>query len=468
MLRHRVSRKLTFALLFTGFLVAGLACTDARLEVASGTAFVDVSVVDVLNGQIIEGQTVILQVDQIFAVEPSERVVLGDEVFTIQGSGKYLIPGLWDMHAHAIDRDGKDLFPELFVANGVTGIREMWGDLEIAEDIRSEAGEGRRVIPRLVVAGNLIEGKDPFWPGSNVASTPEAGRALVDSLVAAGAGFIKVYHTLEPEVFFAIADQASKIGIPFVGHVPIGVTVSQAADVGMSSIEHAITLFYDCAIEKDAPSLQAYQGGWDEGECAAVAEQLRRNGTWYVPSLVTERGYAFLDTQEFQSDPRLRFMPDFIRSWWLPENDLFGSEYTAEDWLTAKEGYSHVVDVTRFLADQGVQILAGSDTPNAYAFPGFGLHDELEILVKAGLTPLQALRAATIDAARFLEATDTLGSVEPGKVADLVLLGGNPLEDISNTREILAVVLNGRLLDRDDLDGLLAWAEEKAKELKES
>jgi imidazolonepropionase-like amidohydrolase len=181
-----------------------------------------------------------------------------------------------------------------------------------------------------------------------------------------------------------------------------------------------------------------------------------------------ESGYAFLDTQEFQSDPRLRFMPDFIRSWWLPENDLFGSEYTAEDWLTAKEGYSHVVDVTRFLADQGVQILAGSDTPNAYAFPGFGLHDELEILVKAGLTPLQALRAATIDAARFLEATDTLGSVEPGKVADLVLLGGNPLEEISNTREILAVVLNGRLLDRDDLDGLLAWAEEKAKELKES
>jgi imidazolonepropionase-like amidohydrolase len=461
---HRRCGKIATAVLF-GSMVAGVeGCEEPPYEVFSGIAIEDVAVVDVVNGQVLPGLTVVIQGNRITAVEPGDRVRLGEAVETIIGTGKYLIPGLWDMHVHAVEEDLEELFLPLFVASGVTGIRDTWGDLDVTRQVRSDAQEGRRAIPKMVVAGNLIDGEEAVWPESNIAATPEAGSALVDSLAAAGAGFIKVYHMLKPEVFFAIAERANEIGIPFVGHVPIGVTASQASDAGMRSVEHASTIFIDCANQPDAPRLQRYLTGWDEVHGAALAEKFRENNTWYVPTLVTERGYTHLNKPEFQNDPRLRFMPSLIQDWWRPENDIFGSDYSDEDWLTAEEGFSNYLDVTALMAEHGVQILAGSDTPNAFAFPGFGLHDELEILVEAGLTPLHALRAATIDAARFLESTDSLGSVEPGKAADLVLLNGNPLEAISNTRKILAVILDGRVLDRTDLDELLFWAEAKAKE----
>lgn len=448
-----------------GFLSGRIAgCADPPIEVTTGTAIEDVSVVDVINGQIIPGQTVVLERSRILAVEPTDNVAMGEDVVVVQGSGKYLIPGLWDMHVHAVDEGLDELFLPLFVATGVTGIREMWGNLEVAERVRIGVARGERLAPRMVVAGNLIEGEEAYWPDANIAASPEAGRALVDSLVEAGSDFIKVYHTLKPEVFFAIAEQANQLDIPFVGHVPIGVAVSQAAEAGIRSVEHATSIFLDCIDEPDAPRLERIQAQVDAGLCGDLAESLETQGTWYVPTLVTERGYTHLNKAEFQNDPRLRFLPSLVREWWRPENDLFGSEYTEDDWLTVERGFSNFLEVTALVAEHGVRILAGSDTPNAFAFPGFGLHDELELLVETGLSPLEALQAATIDAARFLQSTDTMGSVEPGKVADLVLLEGNPLEAISNTQTISAVVLDGLLLDRTELDEMLVRAEEKARE----
>ena len=459
---HRVLRNVEIAISLGVLCSVSAACTDSRLEFASGIAIVEVTVVDVVDGLTSEGRTVVVQGNRIVAVEPTSGVRLGEDVVTVDGSGKYLIPGLWDMHVHAVEDDLPELFMGLFVANGVTGIRDMWGDLDIAARFRSDAEAGGTVIPRMVVAGNLVDGEDAVWPGSNVAATPEEGRAMVDSLAAAGAAFIKVYHMLEPDVYFAIADRANEFGIPFVGHVPTGISASQASDAGQRSVEHASTVFIDCANEPRAQRLQRYESGWNYEHCTALAERFRENGTWYVPTLVTERGYTHLNTPELQTDTRLRYMPPFIREWWLPENDLFGSDYSDEDWRTARYGFSHYLGVTALMAEQGVRILAGSDTPNAFAFPGFGLHDELELLVEAGLTPLHALQAATIDAARFLDLADTLGTVEAGKVADLVLLSGNPLEEITNTRKIVAVVVKGHLLDRVDLDRMLAEAEAEA------
>lgn len=439
-------------------------CADPPIEVTTGIAIQDVSVVDVINGQIIPSQTVVLERSRILAVEPTDNVAIGEDVVVVPGSGKYLIPGLWDMHVHAVDEGFDELFLPLFVATGVTGIRDMWGTLEVEERVRIGLAGGERLAPRMVVAGNLIEGEEAFWPEANVAASPEAGRALVDSLLEAGSDFIKVYHTLKPEVFFAIAEHAIQLEVPFVGHVPIGVAVSQAAEAGIRSVEHATSIFVDCIDEPEGPMLERIQAKVDVRLCGDLAESLEAHGTWYVPTLVTERGYTHLNKPEFQNDPRLRFVPDLVRDWWRPENDLFGSEYTEEDWLTVERGFSNFLEVTAIMAEHGVGILAGSDTPNAFAFPGFGLHDELELLVEAGLSPLEALRAATIDAARFLQSTDTMGSVEPGKVADLVLLEGNPLEAISNTQTISAVVLDGLLLDRNELDQMLVRAEEKARE----
>jgi len=461
---NRISRFI-FHIVFLG-LASGwnASCADPSMEVTTGIAIEDVSVVDVIHGQVIPRQTVVIEQNRILAVEPTEKVVLGEGVVVVQGSGKYLIPGLWDMHVHAVDEGLDELFLTLFVATGVTGIRDMWGSLEVEERVRIGVAGGERLAPRMVVAGNLIEGEEAYWPEANIAASPQAGRALVDSLVEAGSDFIKVYHTLKPEVFFAIAEHATQLEVPFVGHVPIGVSVAQAAEAGIRSVEHATSIFIDCIDEPEAPRLERARATVETELCREVAQSLEAHGTWYVPTLVTERGYSHLNKPEFQNDPRLRYMPDLVRDWWRPENDLFGSEYTEEDWLTVERGFSKLLEVTAIMVEHEVGILAGSDTPNAFAFPGFGLHDELELLVEAGLSPLEALQAATIDAARFLQSTDTMGSVEPGKVADLVLLEGNPLEDISNTQTISSVVLDGLLLDRAELDEMLVRAEEKARE----
>ena len=178
-----------------------VACSGTRLEFSSGIAFEDVSVVDVREGITSDGMTVVVQGNRIVAVEPTSGVRLAEGVQRVSASGMYIIPGLWDMHVHAMDEDTHELFAKLFVANGITGIREMWGSLDVAALWRTVVETGDVVLPRFLIAGNLIDGADPIWPGSNVATTPAEGRAMVDSLVQAGAGFIKVYSKLETGSF---------------------------------------------------------------------------------------------------------------------------------------------------------------------------------------------------------------------------------------------------------------------------
>jgi hypothetical protein len=440
-------------------------CGDAPVEFSSGIAFEDVSVIDVANGLSTQGMTVVVQDNRIAAVEPNQRVSLKEGVEVVPSSGMYLIPGLWDMHVHTLWEDLHELFSKLFVANGITGIRDMWGSLDIAAEWLADAETGRAKHPRFLVAGNLIDGADPRWPGSNVAATPEVGRAMVDSLVEAGADFIKVYSWLEPSVYRAIALRSDELGIPFAGHLAIDISGAEASDLGQLSIEHAAILMIDCLSEPrpgqfiDPITLVGI--GWDVDLSRALFQRMRENQTWYVPTLVTMRGMNGHDPA-LTSDPRLRYLYPSIVEQWLADNPVMAG-HSEDDWQSFSQGLSQMMDFTAFASEEGVPLLAGSDTPNPFALPGFGLHDELEMLVESGLTPLQALRAATIDAARFLEATDSLGTVEVGKVADLVLLGGNPLEDISNTRTIQAVMLSGRLLNRAALDVLLSEAEEMAK-----
>jgi imidazolonepropionase-like amidohydrolase len=201
----------------------------------------------------------------------------------------------------------------------------------------------------------------------------------------------------------------------------------------------------------------------DDDRCRTLLETLARNRTWQVPTLVLNRGLAYLNDPAFEADPRLEYMPPAWRDSWLPENDPYLLS-TEEGYQLRRQHHARKLEITGLAAQAGVGIMAGSDTPNAFVFPGFALHDELALLVEAGLTPLQALQAATLNPARYLEATDSLGTIEAGKVADLVLLDANPLEDISNTRRISAVVLNGRYLDRRALDELLLRAKEKANQ----
>jgi hypothetical protein len=428
---------------------------------------------------------------------------------TIDARGKYLIPGLWDMHAHqlwsndTVEQLFFDFDPsagsfsawetyygpalDLLVAAGVTGFRDPWGNLEVARRVRREAHAGRRLAPRFVVAGSMIDGEPPLWPGTLVPDGPAHGRALVDSLVREGADFIKVQSRLPANVFAAIADQARSVGVAVVGHVPWRVRALEAARAGMTSMEHLNGVLEGCTAHED--SILVLNRTWAEAKargddaaaagldrhiedltlapldnvrCRALLQRLTDLEVWQVPTLVVSRNTALLRDTALLSDERLRWIhPELLESW-RPENDPRFAHSTGDDWDRRRRIHERRVHVTGVLAEFEAPILAGTDYPNPYIIPGFGLHDELELLVEAGLTPLAALQAATLNPARFLEATDSLGTVAAGKLADLVLLDASPLQDIRHTQRIAGVVLNGRYLDRETLDELLASAEAAA------
>jgi imidazolonepropionase-like amidohydrolase len=290
-----------------------------------------------------------------------------------------------------------------------------------------------------------------------------------------------VYSLLPRDAFFAIADESKRQHIPFVGHVPSTVRASEASDAGMKSMEHLLGVLLESstneeAIRKDlvaaaeeaAPasalmrvsrrhakeSIETY----DPAKAAALFARFVKNGTWHCPTLTVNRAVAYMDDPAFTSDQRVRYMPSSIRAFWDPKNDFRFKELTPEDFANRKRTFAKLMEIAGAMQKAGVGILAGTDTLNPYCFPGFSLHDELALLVQAGLTPLQALQAATRNPARFLE-NDDYGAVANGKMADLVLLDANPLQDIHNTTKIAAVIFNGKYFSRSDLDDMLSAVE---------
>jgi imidazolonepropionase-like amidohydrolase len=441
----------------------------------------DVTVIDVTDGSLHTQQAVLIDGDRITAVRSANGIQIPDDADVLDAGGGYLIPGLWDMHAHAIQPGWTEPLFMLFIANGVTGIREMTGSSEEASRIRLEIDQGRSIGPRFTLPGNMVDGPDSIWrPYATVVTTAEEARATVDRLVSDGAAFIKIYSFLTPEVYSAIAERANEQSIPFVGHVPYLVPASVASDAGQGSFEHLIGIAPACSSAEeqlieigreqararandDEQAERALESRWlqlvlstqDEVRCRRLFEKLAANETWQVPTLVNDRGLSFIvDGQDsLDQDPRLKYVPREHRDWWLEATETYLLDPDFRRMYELRKSF-----IPR-MAAAGVPILAGTDTTNPYCLPGFGMHDELELLVSTGLTPLQALQAATIQPARFLGQADSLGSVEAGKLADLVLLEGNPLENIGNTARIRAVIAKGKLYRRADLDRLLAEVE---------
>lgn len=465
---------------FCAFVSAALctACGPPPREYASGTAIENVAVVDVAAGSVAEGRTVVVQGRTIAAVASPEDLTLGQGVERIDGGGGYLIPGLWDMHVHEFSPFFAPALP-LYIANGVTGVRDMWGDVDVAAEAREAISAGERVGPRAVVAGNITDGENPWFPGSVVADSPERARLVVDSLVDAGAGFIKVYSALAADAFAAIAEQAAARGIDVAGHVPFSVPARDASDAGMRSMTHMFGVVEGCSSNDAevratrAESMAARAEGAefsdpffgtglyrtmldaaDDDLCRELLTHLAGNGTWLTPTLAVLTTMASLERLRGEDDPRMQYMPQaIVQGWMLPWPGR--PPDTPEAIAIRGEFLDRQLAVTGMAAAAGVGILAGTDTPNPFVYPGFSLHDELGLLVLAGLSPREALAAATTAPAEFLGATDSLGAVAEGKLADLVLLQANPLDEIGNTRRISAVVANGRFFTREALDGLL-------------
>jgi len=437
---------------------------------AATLAITHVTVIDATGSAPQPDMTIIVKQGRIVGLGKSTVIQSPADAIAVDGAGKYLIPGLWDMHVHTVfgdwlPRNEKVALP-LFVANGVTGVRDMGGDLDVLEVWRSSIAAGRLLGPRMVIAGPMLDGPVPRFPSSAPVADAAQGRKVVDDLKARGVDFIKVQSLIPRDGYFAAADEAKKRGIVFVGHVPDAVRASEASNAGQKSIEHFTGIFEGCSTIEDQlikgpKGLGLNVKTYDAARAQTLIALMVKNQTWQVPTLVWERGQWLVDDIDLSHDPLTKYAPAAWkdRTWPMFVKDILKDMDT--DPLPVRKKFVQMeLDMTLAMFRAGVPFMAGTDTAaGVHIFPGFSLHQELELFVRAGLTPMQALQTATLNPAKFLGTLADQGTVEPGKVADLVMLDANPLDDIANTKKIRAVVLAGRYFDRAALDRMLRGVE---------
>ncbi len=465
-----------------------------RNGVAGDFLIQDVDIVDVRNGMLREAQDVLVVDGTIDTIAPAGTIALPAFVTVVSGDGRFLLPGLWDMHTHSPKLAGQYYHP-LLIANGVTGAREMWGCMSepegfiaCSDDLERwnaalDAGTG--VSPRFVQlssfqinGGNEVpEGFPEFFKARNA----EEAEALVGFYADRRVDFLKIYSELSVDAYQTLAAAARARGLKLAGHRPFAVSLEQMLAAGQVSVEHPRLFLFECYADAAAfRALDDHLGAYDhafrqdmvERHDAARCEELMRlmasSDTWWVPTMQVLRMSAMAGDAGFRADPRLKYVPVLIREgMWMPDADRAAA-------LTAANPYEDVYGAMYRLAQEhvrraheaGVRILAGTDAGDTYVFPGFGIHDELAALVAAGMPPAAALRSATLDAAVFVGLEDRYGTIEVGKAADMLLIDGNPLQDIRATQAIEGLLFNGRYYDRAALDELLDFAEKRARSLR--
>lgn len=464
--------------------VAAVGCARASAPPAASRdpeqlALAHATVVDVERGVTLSDRTILVSGGRIAAVVDGRDARLPAGTRVVDATGKFVIPGLWDMHVHTVDRAID--FP-LHLAFGVTGIRDMggaaqyppsgaWGiHFDSLRRWRGEIAAGRMLGPRVVAGGIALDGPDPVHTVTRSVRSPEDGRQVVDSLRREGVDFIKVYTRLPRDIFLAVANEARRRGLTVAGHLSNQVDPDEAAAAGLRSFEHILFERYVYDTTRRGPEVRYPLASFDTTRLAPIGEALARRGVWFDPTVVWFRttfatGHGWQDTSA-AARARLEYVPRYLRTRWEREVAPARAAPAERAELTRRNRemrYQHFVAAARIVRRGGVHMLAGSDPWNTYIVPGFALHDELELLVTTlGMSPAEALRAATLEPARFFAATDSMGAVAPRRVADLVVLDADPLADIRNARRIHAVVANGRLLDRAMLDGLLRSARDAA------
>jgi len=461
-------------LLIAVALVPGLcapAIVAAQSPHSAALVIAHVTVIDPGTSSVQRDRTVAISGGRIASVSSSKsfHAVAGAPV--VDGTGKFLIPGLWDMHVHTAFGDwfpgGRDVILPLFIANGITGVRDMGGDLPVLQDWRNQIEAGQLTGPRMIYSGPMLDGylpdgKNLRFPSSVPVTSPAEARAAVDSLVAQHVDFIKVQSLLSLESYLAAADEAHKRGLPIVGHVPDRVRITQVVAAGQKSIEHLMGLFEGCSSQEDKfirgeGSTELLLIANEPKKCADLIKLLAKTQTWQVPTLAWQRGGTFLDQLDWKHQPLDRYVPAYWRDvTWRRFNDAMMPDLLKDPLPLRREYFARNLEMVAKLHRAGVPFMAGTDTAaGIYVMPGFSLHDELANFVEAGFTPLEALQTATSNPAMFLGQND-VGKIAPDCVADLVLLNANPLENIRNTEKIGAVIANGKFFDRTALDQLFS------------
>jgi imidazolonepropionase-like amidohydrolase len=438
---------------------------------SAALVIVHVTVIDPGTSSVEGDRTVVVRGDRIASVSSSKsfHALAGGRV--VDGTGKFLIPGLWDMHVHTAFGDwfpgGRDVILPLFIANGVTGVRDMGGDVPVLQDWRNQIEAGQLTGPRMIYSGPMLDGylpdgKNLRFPSSVAVTSPAEARAAVDSLVAQDVDFIKVQSLLSLESYLAAADEARKRKLPIVGHVPDKVRITQVVAAGQKSIEHLMGLFEGCSGQEDKfirgeGSTELLLTANDPKKCDNLIKLLAKTQTWQVPTLTWQRGGTFLDQLDWKHQPLDRYVPAYWRDvTWRRFHDAMMPDLLKDPLPLRREYFALNLQMVAKLHRAGVPFLAGTDTAaGIYVMPGFSLHDELANFVEAGFAPMEALQTATSNPAKFLGRNDA-GKIAANCVADLVLLNADPLENIRNTEKIDAVIANGKFSDRTALDQLLS------------
>ena len=419
--------------LLAAALLASNAPVGASIR-AQTTTIDNVTIVDVTTGRLQPRKTIVVEGNRIARIE--DATASTHAAATLDGTGMFVIPGLWDMHVHAYFTNDTAKFHStsevmlpLFVVNGITGVRDLGSNLDATLGARDSIAAHKLIGPRMLVSGPMLDGPTTRYAAAIKVANDSEARAAVRMLEQRGVDMIKTQSLIPREAYFAIADEAAKIGIPFEGHVPNAITGMEALTAGQRSFEHLL--------------------GVSDTATALIAE-LGRKRVWQCPTVINSVGTA----ADLTSDPGVPYwLRSAVEAW----------RKTALTRATASDSAAHAAEVRatkrlgliKRMYDLKIPFLAGTDAPAGYDLvPGASLHRELQLFVRAGLTPLQALQTATVNPALFFGKTAEWGSVAPGKVADLVVLRANPLADIANTRRVAAVVADGRYYSPRELDRL--------------
>lgn len=417
-----------------------------------------ITVVDVIKGNTSSDMTIAVTGSSISAVGSTGKIKIPGNAKVINCKGKFVIPGLWDMHVH-LGNATSDALP-LFIANGVTGVRDMGSKrFDSIQRWRKQIASGQVTGPRIVAPGPILNGGHKLPDFQVGVNTVEEAKRVVDSLARIGVDFIKVHAGLTREVYYAIAGESAKLHMSFAGHIPasdvkVALTGEEASEAGQRSLEHML------GIPFTRDTIQAYQHMYPTEESLKhLFMVLLKNGTYVTPTLSVYYIPAdYLAISEKQNFLVKYISPELVSFW----NSQIG------DWPKRDKVFMNWMLKTRMnmipaLRDAGIPLLAGTDTGFPFVLPGFGLHEELAHLVAAGLSPLEALRTATINPAAFLGTQGKLGSVEKGKLADLVILNADPTRNIQNLHLIEAVIANGKLYGRTELDDELTQVINRVK-----
>lgn len=450
----------------------------------------DVNIVDVKDGKIIPNKDVIIQDGRLISIASTSSKAHAKSLHVVDGRGKYLSPSLWDMHTHSFKISPQFHHP-LLVANGVLGVRDMsgcmseddsfWACIKDRETWNRETESKVGLSPRYFLqssyqtnGGNEVpEGFPSFFKANDIANIEQ----LVSFYKNAGADFIKTYSELSPEAYKALAQHAEAQGLGIAGHQPLQVSLPETIAAKQQTIEHPRLFLMECYEGQEQfralpDPLSAYTTEYkaqlvdrhDAEHCKKMFREMANSSTFWTPTMQVLQLGAKAGDRSFREDPRLRYIPALVNlGIWQGDADQSAKRsITPQGRNVDVELYALAMKNLAQAHDAGVKILVGTDTGDSYVFPGFGVHDEMAEFVRAGLSPQDVLRMATIDAAKFSRVDDKFGSIEVGKAADMILLAANPYDDILNTQKIDGVFYNGQFFNRLALDRLLDFAEQQA------